>query len=425
MTISLVETQQINNVRPTPSFVSPTHVYCHTFLRQHSVNTRAECDHLNSIIEHKTLVSEALSNKLKRYRGKNVELRVEVHNEFICYVWILSKLSTDSDVLSYIQDVPVHWLTHFPGRILTQSLLSFEKGNIEKIPFITLERLFGKNQLIGNFVENESARVWSDFHADPKNPIFRVQIDDFSLGPKRSGRLAQCLLELENYRSLSEIAFPIAEDIVFELEKKEQYLTEIIQEIPLAIDEMQQQNLLYKLLDLSSSSEQWRSKTGHRFSATSAYKNIFLDRLNTLDESTVLGYQSFSKFLSRAIMPTFRTCDAANDRLNVFITRIDRAISLLSTRIRSKVEQQNNTLLNSVDKQNKQQIILQETLEAFAIIAISYNSCALIKLFLDSLKLQGLDIDTPLWISISIPTTLLGSFLLMRFLRKRKQGKFR
>ena len=124
-------------------------------------------------------------------------------------------------------------------------------------------------------------------------------------------------------------------------------------------------------------------------------------------------------------MPTFRTCDAANDRLNVFITRIDRAISLLSTRIRSKVEQQNNTLLNSVDKQNKQQIILQETLEAFAIIAITYNSCALIKLFLDSLKLQGLDIDTPLWISISIPITLIGSFLLMRFLRKRKQGKFR
>jgi uncharacterized membrane-anchored protein len=324
-------------------------------------------------------------------------------------------------VFSYISDVPGNWLKSFPGRLLTQSLLSFEKGNAEQPPFSKLESLFGKHQLIGNFVENESARIWSDFYATSDNPIFRVHIDDFSLGPKRRGRLAQRILELENYRSLAEIAFPIAEEIVFELEKKEQYLAEIIQKITLALDENQQQKLLYQLLDLSTSSESWRSKTGHRFSATLAYKYIFLDRLSTLDESTVLGYQSFSKFLMRAIMPTFRTCEAANDRLNVFITRIDRAISLLSTRIRSKMELQNNALLSSVDKQNKQQIILQETIETFAIIAISYNVCALIKLLLDSLNEQGFVINTPFWLSASIPATLLVSFLLMRFLRKRKQ----
>ena len=120
-------------------------------------------------------------------------------------------------------------------------------------------------------------------------------------------------------------------------------------------------------------------------------------------------------------MPTFRTCEAANDRLNVFISRIDRAISLLSTRIRSTVEQQNNALLTSVDNQNRQQIKLQQTIEAFAIIAISYNGSSLINLLLESLQKQGMPIDTAFWTTASIPLVILSSYGFMLYLRKRKR----
>ena len=247
-------------------------------------------------------------------------------------------------------------------------------------------------------------------------------IEDFTLGPKRRGRVSQNMLELENYRSLAEIAFPIAEKIVFELESKEIELAVIVKRISQVSETDLQQGLLSKLLELSVVSENWRSETGHRFSATIAYRKIFEDRLDNLNGAEVMGYQPFSKFLNKNTMPTFRTCEAANDRLNVFIARIDRAISLLSTQIRSTMEQQNNALLASVDKQNKQQITLQETIEAFAVVAISYNSTALIKLLLESLQAQGFAINIPLLVSISIPATLIISYVSIRILRKRKSS---
>jgi len=208
---------------------------------------------------------------------------------------------------------------------------------------------------------------------------------------------------------------------VFELEAKEAYLAELIEKIALDKKTIKLQELLHQLLDLSVSSEHWRCRTGHRFSATTAYKNIFLDRLNALEDAPALGYQSFASFLLRTTMPTFRTCEAANDRLNVFISRIDRAISLLSTRIRSTVEQQNNALLTSVDNQNRQQIKLQQTIEAFAIIAISYNGSSLINLLLESLQKQGMPIDTAFWTTASIPLVILSSYGFMLYLRKRKR----
>jgi len=170
-------------------------------------------------------------------------------------------------------------------------------------------------------------------------------------------------------------------------------------------------------------SEEWRSKSAHRFSATDAYRKIIEDRLIELDEKKVLGYQPISKFLIRATMPTFRTCDAANERLNLFILRIDRAIALLSTRIRVTVEEQNQALLHSANTQSKQQMILQETIEAFSIVAISYYAGSLIKYLLEALKHSGVAIDPYRWTGILLPVIFISTLFSMRFLRKRISKK--
>lgn len=411
-----------NNARPTAELQEGSAVFCYLFLRQNEIDLVKERRHTAALVDCKQLILQELSPRLEVYTAENIEVRKEIHHEFVSYIWIMN--STKSDNFDqYIGDLPSHWLETFPGNLLTRVFITFDRSVQESIPQNQLKDIFGANQLIGNMVENDSARIWTDFYAKLNSEILRVHVEDFSLGPRRRGRLCQNILELENYRSMAEIAFPIAEEIVFELEEKELELAFVVKEISQVSDTDAQQKLLHQLLDLSVKSESWRSNTGHRFSATSAYKKIFEDRLISLDETKVLGYQSFSKFFNRNTMPTFRTCEAANERLNVFITRIDRAITLLSTRIRSTMEQQNNALLTSVDKQNKQQITLQETIEAFAIIAITYNGSALIKLLLDSLKTQGLVVNTSFWVSVSVPATLLGSLILMRFLRKRKQAK--
>ncbi|XPF95186.1 DUF3422 family protein [Colwellia sp. RE-S-Sl-9] len=410
---------RVLNARPTPEFEGGSTVFCHSFLRQNEIDIIQEKEHTAELVEYFQLAEVDVSSRLEVYCGENVDLRKEIHHEFVLYIWIISAKGD----LEHIRNVPEHWLNSFPGKLLTQILITFNTCTPTSTFKEKLHTVFGENQLIGNMVEQDSARIWTDYYGDKQHKLFRVYIEDFSLGPKRRGRLSQNIIELENYRSVAEIAFPIAEEIVFELETKEIDLSLIVKDISEVSDTMSQQKLLHQLLDLSVISENWRSNTGHRFSATSAYKKLIEDRLQHLDETKVLGYQSFSNFLNRNTMPTFRTCEAANNRLNVFITRIDRAISLLSTRIRSTTEQQNNELLASVNDQNKQQIVLQETIEAFAVVAISYNSCALIHMFLKSLTEQGVNINIPLFMSITIPSSIAVSFLLIDFLKKRKLSK--
>jgi uncharacterized membrane-anchored protein len=408
------------NARPTPELPEGSSVFCYSFLRQNEIDIKKENAHTLALITHNSLIKIENSLRLEIYLKDNIELRKEIHHEFVSYAFLVKEKSEIEEKEVTSNYLPLGWLNSFPGKQLAKIHISFGKGSKSKIPQSELTELFESNQLISNMVEKDSARLWTDFYGDSHNESLRVVIEDFTLGPKRRGRLSQNILELENYRSLAEISFPIAEKIVFELESKEIELASIVKRISQVTETELQQGLLSKLLELSVVSENWRSETGHRFSATMAYRKIFEDRLGNLNGSEVMGYQPFSKFLNKNTMPTFRTCEAANDRLNVFIARIDRAISLLSTQIRSTMEQQNNALLASVNKQNKQQITLQETIEAFAVVAISYNGTALIKMLLESLKAQGFLINIPLWVSISIPSTLVISYVLMRFLRKRK-----
>jgi hypothetical protein len=70
------------------AFFSPAYVYCHAFLRQRAIDIDLESIHLHQIIEFKSLTNQSSSARLKVFHGENVELRIETHNEFVCYIWI-------------------------------------------------------------------------------------------------------------------------------------------------------------------------------------------------------------------------------------------------------------------------------------------------------------------------------------------------
>lgn len=108
--------------------------------------------------------------------------------------------------------------------------------------------------------------------------------------------------------------------------------------------------------------------------------------------------------------------------MNIYISRIDCATSLLSTSIRISVEEHNQALLQSVKMQGEQQMILQETVEAFSIVAISYYAGSLIKYLLEAVKHLGVKIDPYIWTGILLPIIFLTTFFTMRFLRKKKSN---
>jgi uncharacterized membrane-anchored protein len=413
---TLVVKNNMLKTRPAATFCSPTSVLAYTFLRNGNSNPQKEKDHLYLVVNSLNLNLIEDSDSYLIFQREHVQLRVEIHHEFICYIWILKQTN---EIDGFIHRLPETWLSSFPDEILTQTFISFEKSTDEFHSNNTLKEVFGDYQIIGNYVENQSARIWTNFNQDNKSRLLRYHIEDITLGPRRAGRLAQNLIDIENYRNMAMIAFPIAEEITFELEEQELNLAQIIKSIAKSSDIVTEKKLLRQLLILSVVSEEWRSKSAHRFSATDAYKKIIEDRLIELEEKKVLGYQLISTFLTRATMPTFRTCEATNNRLNLYISRIDRAVSLLSTRIRISVEEQNQALLQSANTQNKQQVTLQETIETFSIVAITYYAGSLVKYLLDAIKHLGFQIDPYVWTGILLPIIFLVTLFTMRILRKR------
>lgn len=77
----------------------------------------------------------------------------------------------------------------------------------------------------------------------------------------------------------------------------------------------------------------------------------------------------------------------------------------------------------SVDKQNRQQITLQETIDAFAVFAISHNEIALFKLLLESLYDQGIDVNIAIYVSFSIPVIIVSYLYVMKYQKYRNYLK--
>ncbi|NKC49458.1 DUF3422 domain-containing protein [Ochrobactrum anthropi ATCC 49188] len=148
----------------------------------------------------------------------------------------------------------------------------------------------------------------------------------------------------------------------------------------------QQERLLKDLAQLASEILDVSVNTGERFSATAAYAELVFARLAELREQHVDGYQRLGVFIERRFRPAIRFCAQASRRVENSATRVARASDLLRTSVQVELEQQNLQLLESMEKRVQVQTKLQEAVEGFSIVAISYYAIGLYKTLLESLS---------------------------------------
>src|SRR3546814_12555316 len=75
--------------------------------------------------------------------------------------------------------------------------------------------------------------------------------------------------------------------------------------------------------------------------------------------------------MDRRLAPAMRTCESAAGRLETLASRVGRASNLLSTRVDIELEAQNRDVQMSMTRRARQQLRLQEKVEALAGVAIS------------------------------------------------------
>jgi uncharacterized membrane-anchored protein len=276
----------------------------------------------------------------------------------------------------------------------------------------------------GALVSGGAAKLWTDLALREDGFVAYMLETSFkgpaAMGSARLGRLVRRICEIESYRILALLAFPIARAVRTDLNRLDTVVSS-------AFDGQagSDSDVLNRLTHAAQDVERLLTETDFRFGAGAAYRALVETRVGELREERIEGQQRLGKFLDRRFTPAMDTVATTRNRLEALATRIERACSLLRTRVDLSLQNQNQELLRSMDQRAKLQLRLQETVEGFSVVAISYYGVMLLSKvahgFLDGLAARN---NVPIgWIDAALVVIVVSTvWLTMRRLKKRLVG---
>ena len=225
------------------------------------------------------------------------------------------------------------------------------------------------------------------------------------------------------------LALPIAKSIAPQASKLGQQCAGILDSMTKisSVDEKSIQNkdstqdeskLLQELTNVAAKVERLRASSSYRFSATRAYAELVNSRLEELEQQRVEGKDMLGEFLQKRFMPAIRTCKSVQLQLESLSKRLTRASDLLRTRVDQTIAEQNQKLLESMNRRSHMQLRLQQTVEGLSVAAISYYLISLLKIFLHGVNEAVVHFDENLVLTISAPIVLLGIYMIVRNMKK-------
>ena len=315
-------------------------------------------------------------------------------------------------------DLP-QFLERWPGLIVRATRIHVEKdvaGAQSRLEAMNFE----DDELVCCGV-NSGVTMWSDFRIR-KDGFGRLLVTAGKAGPAELGRIIQRLQELGNYRNLALLGLPEVRRLTPTLTDLEKRLARYSKELGEEGTESDER-LMLDLSALSAELAQLRVASSYRLSASRAYAQIVMDRLEALSIVPVEGYQDLAEFTERRLVPGMRTCDSFVERLRRLSERVGDAIALLNTRIDTRIKAQNLELLRSMESSFNLQLRLQHLVEALSVIAASYYAVGLIAFILKGAKAFPDWNSIDLLLAVITPLVILGIFALVSLMRKRYLGE--
>ncbi|MCZ4430458.1 DUF3422 domain-containing protein [Agrobacterium sp. SOY23] len=273
----------------------------------------------------------------------------------------------------------------------------------------------------GDFVASKVGGGDAEVHSS-----FRLSVEGFvelhlfnrNLNSYRAGRMVRRLLEIETYRMMALLALPVAQDTVAALPDIDRRLASLNQHLKQAgsVEKRLLSEVTHLASDILSRSVSARQRCG----ATRAYADIVASRLQELREDRVEQRQRISTFIERRFQPSVRFIQTSERRLDEVTQRVTMASDLLRTAVQVQLEEQNAELLRSMEERTRVQVHIQQAVEGFSVIAISYYAVSLAKLALESLTEVGVELHAvKLLLAISIPALVACVWLAIRHARRR------
>ncbi len=357
-----------------------------------------------------------------------MRLRFEAHSEFYTLTfWRPLHALPDtrpSFEAPHLPDIPRDWLQQAPGQWLVGMHLLAVPGSAptpadddEHGVAALLRTQFDEGSLVGSRVMDAGARVYTDFrlHGDGFGR-WLVAVED--MNPRRLGRAAQRVLEIETYRMMALLGLPAAREVGSTLVSAERDLASVAAEIRESPPEREPE-LLDHLTDLAAQIESVYASTHARFSASTAYFELVDRRIAELREERIQNLQTLREFMDRRLGPAMQTCLWAARRQQALSERVARASNLLRTRVDIAQQQSSRALLDAMNRRGRAQLLLQSAVEGLSVAAITYYSAGLVGYVAKGLAARGVRVDPDVAVAVSIPIIALAVWLGVRRLHRR------
>lgn len=313
-----------------------------------------------------------------------------------------------------LEIVPAVWRASLPGSTIVYAEVDVRRG-VEDDLRAAIAAL-GDTTVIGAHVADRAGIALTDLRMDDEG-CTRFVVLDVSLTPRQAGRVAQRLLEIETYRMMALVAFPVARAAAAPLTEAERRLAAITERMA-SIPTPDEGALLDDLMQLAADVEQRDAAARFRFGAASAYHGLVRQRIAELREERLPGVQTIEEFMERRLAPAMATCESVARRQEELSARIARAGQLLRTRVEVALERQNQSLLESMNRRARLQLRLQRTVEGLSIAAITYYAAGLTGYLAKAAKSAGVPLDIDLVVAGAIPLIAGALWLALRRVRR-------
>lgn len=330
-------------------------------------------------------------------------LRWERHSEFTRCMFVAPGLCADPFAEPAIGAVPAEWLAALPGEIVAAvhaALVPTGEGDALDLDELS-RRHFSGHQLIGARGVGGRGEAFTDLriHGDG---FGRILVLDRGMTASQAGRVLQRLFEIETYRILALLAFPVAKELAPFLGACERDLSEIATAL-IGAGEADEAALHERLTRLAAEIESREAANLFRFGAAAAYYDLVRRRIRELRETRIEGLQTFEEFTERRLAPAVATCAAVAQRQEALSGRVARVTQLLSTRVEISRERQAFAVLASMDRRAQLQLRLQQTVEGLSVAAITYYVVGLVGYATKGLVDAGVRVDPEIAVGAAVP----------------------
>jgi uncharacterized membrane-anchored protein len=349
-------------------------------------------------------------------------LKWEGHGEFDDYTVYRDLVRLDMPFAEPAVDaLPEGWLDELRGRLIAATHVVIVPDAPEWAHRERIAAALGAVDVVGSEISEGTGATYSDLQLDSRG-FTRFLLVNRTMSASQSGRQAQRLIEIETYRMMAMLGFPIARQAAEALNDVDRRLGELIGRLETAPPD-EEPAMLREVTRLAAIAERIAAEAGFRISASRAYHALVQQRGRDLREQRIEGLQMVLEFLERRFGPAMAYCESVDRRISATSERIDRASNLLRTRVEIEREAQNQQILGAMNRRARLQLHLQQTVEGFSVAAITYYAVGLLSLVFKGLAAAGAPIDEDLATGLSVLPVVLIVAWGVRRIRKAIQRR--